>query len=77
MSRVRGLLERVQKLERRQTVGPSPIELTYGSFDAFAAQAQQQIDAGKLCPVDAPVITDILRRWHADGVKLGRGRGQG
>jgi hypothetical protein len=74
VSRVRGLLERVQKLERRQTRGPSPIELLYGSFDAFEVKTQKEIDEGKLCKVDAPVIIDILRSWHATGVKMGRGR---
>lgn len=76
MSRVRGLLERVSKLERRRA-GPSPIEIWYGSFDAFEAETRKQIDAGKLCPVDAPVITAMLRRWHADGVTMGRARRQG
>ncbi len=73
MSRVRGLLERVTKLERRHS-GPSPIELWYGSFDAFDAQAQKQIDGGALCKADMPVILDILRGWHVNGVKMGRGR---
>lgn len=73
MSQVRALLERVRRLEHRQA-GPSPIEIWYGSFQVFEEQTQKQIDARRLCEVDMPVIVYILRTWHADGVKLGRGR---
>lgn len=77
MSRVRGLLERVSKLERRQGGGPSFFDIHYGSFDAFAQRTQREIDEGRMCPVDGPVILEVLRRWHTDGVKLGRARRQG
>ena len=73
MSQVRALLERVRRLEHRRG-GPSVIEIWFGSLSEFETQTQKQIDAGRLCGVDMPVVVAILRRWHADGVKLGRAR---
>ncbi|AXQ94805.1 hypothetical protein LV780_13895 [Cereibacter azotoformans] len=67
MAGVRGMLQRVAKLEAARTSKPSPIEAIYGSVDAFAAECMAGVEAGKLCPVDMPVVIECLRRWHRDG----------
>lgn len=67
MSRVRGMLERVRRLEQLRA-RPSPIEVMWGSFSEFESNAQKQIDAGNLCPQDMPHVLGALRRWHEDGV---------
>lgn len=71
MSRVRGLLERIAKLERNQGGGPTIFDHWYGSFDAFEAESHEQTN---LCQTDWPVVLSVLRTWHTTGVKLGRGR---
>lgn len=67
MLRIRSLVERVRRLE--QTVSPrSPIEQMYGgSLEAWEAEVQQGIEAGKLCHMDAPVVLACIQRWHREG----------
>lgn len=50
----------------------SPFALAFGSFDAFAAWANDEIATGVLDPRDFPIIVHCLRRWEADGT-WGRG----
>lgn len=68
MASVRSLLARVQRLEAARAAPRSPIEVAYGSMDAFAEQVQAGIDAGTLDRVDMPVVITALRKWHTDGV---------
>lgn len=71
MTNVRGMLRRVQKLEKARQPPPrrpSPIEVAYGSVDAFADAAQAGIDAGKLDRDDMAVVIASVRRWHSDKV---------
>lgn len=77
MAGVRGMLQRVAKLEAQRTPKPSPIEAIYGSVDAFADEVQAKVGEGKLCPVDMPVVIECLRRWHRDGDYGVRGTGNG
>ena len=65
------MLVRVQKLEAARAVLKSPIEVAYGSMDAFAIKVQVDVVAGKLDRTDAPVLVASLRRWHADRVWAG------
>ena len=68
MSSVRALLTRVGKLEAGRVTPRSPIEVAYGSFDAFADTVNTDIGAGKLDAVDGPLLLNAIRRWHRDGV---------
>lgn len=74
MSGVRSLLTRVARLEAQRATPRSPIEVAYGSMDAFAEQVQAEIDAGKLDRADMPVVLAALRRWHDDAVWQGWSR---
>ncbi len=62
------MLDRVRKLEAARAAPRSPIELTYGSFDAFEDQTLALIDEGKLDRGDMVAVLTALRRWHADRV---------
>lgn len=67
MLRIRSLVERVRRLE--EAVSPrSPIELMFGSLNAFEAEMEQGIKAGKLCHMDAPVVLRCIRSWHGNNV---------
>lgn len=66
MAGARSLLARVQRLEHAKTVR-SPISRDYGSFDAFAAECEVMMDAGKLDRADFPVVLYCLRKWETDG----------
>jgi hypothetical protein len=73
---VRALAERVRRLEQLRA-RPSPIEVMYGSIDAFEAEMQRGIDAGRFDRGDMPHVLAAIRRWHDDGawqawVKLGQ-----
>jgi hypothetical protein len=76
MYRTRSLLARVQRLEH--ALNPqSPIEIMYGSLEAWEAEVQQCIDMGKLCPRDVPILIHCIRRWHREGVwSMWRRRGR-
>lgn len=64
MANVRALLTRVAKLEAARAAPRSPIEVAYGSMDAFA-EASEHLG---LDPVDWPIVLQCLRRWHDEGV---------
>ncbi len=65
MPGVRGMTKRVRRLERARSPR-SPIERMYGSLDAFAAEVQSEIAAGKLCRHDGPLILKSIERWHRE-----------
>ena len=67
MAGVRGMLQRVAKLEAQLAPRLSPIAALYGSTEAFAADCMAEVDAGKLCGTDMPIILDCLRRWDSEG----------
>lgn len=67
MAGVRGMLQRVTKLEAQLAPRLSPIAALYGSTEAFAADCMAEVDAGKLCGTDMPIILDCLRRWDREG----------
>lgn len=66
MSAVRGLLTRVTRLEQARVVPRTPIELAYGSLEAWEAEVQADIDSGKADPVDMPLVLKSVRRWHTE-----------
>ncbi|MBP6013150.1 MAG: hypothetical protein KBA31_13065 [Alphaproteobacteria bacterium] len=53
----------MRRLETRVT-SRSPIEIAYGSLDAFVEKVQGDIDAGTLDRIDMPIILNCIRRWH-------------
>lgn len=67
MAGVRGMLQRVARLEAQRSPKPSPIQLMYGSVDAFADECMAGVERGKFCAVDMPVLIACVRRWHRDG----------
>ena len=67
MAGVRGMLQRVAKLEAQLAPRLSPIAALYGSTEAFAAECMAEVEAGKLCGTDMPIILDCLRRWDREG----------
>jgi hypothetical protein len=42
-------------------------EQWYGSLEAFEHETHKDIEAGKLCKTDMPIILACIRRWHSDG----------
>lgn len=68
---VRSMLARVAKLEAQHAAPRSPIEIVYGSMEAFVELAQADIAAGKLDSIDFPIIINCLRKWHRDGLWAG------
>jgi len=67
MAGVRGMLQRVAKLEAQLAPRLSPIAALYDSTEAFAADCMAEVEAGKLCGTDMPIILDCLRRWDREG----------
>lgn len=67
MTELRSLMKRVQRLEAGRALPRSPFVVMHGSFDAFAALVQEQIDAGQLDGIDMPIVLASLRRWETDG----------
>ncbi|WP_444461169.1 hypothetical protein [Rhodobacter capsulatus] len=67
MAGVRGMLQRLAKLEAQLAPRLSPIAALYGSTEAFAADCMAEVEAGKLCGTDMPIILDCLRRWDREG----------
>jgi hypothetical protein len=72
MADVRAMLKRVAALERARSAPRSPIEVWYGSLDAFEAKVQADMDAGALDRRDMPGVLAALRRWHTDPQVWGR-----
>ena len=68
MPNVRALLTRVAKLEAPQVAPRSPIEVAYGSMEAFADRVNADISAGRLDGIDMPMVLAALARWHRDRV---------
>lgn len=62
---VRNLLARVAKLEQSRTP-TSPIEIWFGSLDAFADDLRAGIAAGTYDPKDMPVVIAAVERWHRE-----------
>lgn len=60
---IRGLQKRARRLERLHSPR-SPLEVAYGSLDAFVADAQAKIEVGRFCSIDGPIILNCVRRWH-------------
>ena len=67
MAGVRSMLTRVRRLEQVRTPVLSPIVQAFGSFDAFTAWTEEQVEAGALDPRDMPVVVSCLARWERDG----------
>jgi hypothetical protein len=63
---VRNLLARVAKLEQSRTP-TSPIEIWFGSLDAFTDDLRAGIVAGIYDPADMPMVIAAVERWHRDG----------
>lgn len=61
------MLGRVRRLEHARAPVRSPISAAWGTFDAFAADCEVLMDAGKLDRTDFPVVLYCLRRWETDG----------
>lgn len=68
MSGVRSLLSRVARLEQARAAPRSPFEAAYGSLDAFEAEVQADIAAGKLEPVGMAAVLTSIRKWHDEGL---------
>lgn len=66
MASVQSLLSRVARLEVRSRQPRSPIEIAYGSHDAFEDKVQADILAGKLDKVEMPLVLAALRRWQLE-----------
>ena len=67
MSGVRAMLARVQRLEQSR----SPVSVfvaAWGSFDAFAAECEADMDAGRLDRADFSEVLRCLSRWETDGI---------
>jgi hypothetical protein len=60
------MLARVQRLEQARAVR-SPFALAFGSFEAFAAECEADMAAGRLDSTDFPVVLASLARWERDG----------
>jgi hypothetical protein len=67
MPGVRALLGRVQRLEEAHKPSNSPFVAFWGSFDAFAAECEAKIVAGKL-DKEFREILEILARQHEQGL---------
>lgn len=61
------LRRRTAKLEKVRKPLPSPIANLYGSWDCFADQVYQAVNAHKL-DADFVDVLDILRAWEVDGI---------
>lgn len=72
---VKGLQKRVRRLELARSPR-SPIECLFGSLEVFEAWVQAEIDAGKTCRFDGPLVLNAIRRWHREGL-FGAWRRQG
>ena len=62
---VRSLLARVAKLEQARTP-TSPVELWFGSIEAFSEEMRAGIATGIYDQRDMPVVIAGVERWHRD-----------
>ena len=67
MAGVRSMLARVKRIEAVRAPVLSPIALAFGSFDAFAVWADEQIAFGVLDPRDFPIVLRCLASWERSG----------
>ena len=67
MAAVRSMLARVRRIEAVRAPALSPIALAFGSFDMFAAWADDEMATGTLDSRDFPIVVLCLKRWDADG----------
>jgi hypothetical protein len=65
MTGVRNLQKRLRRLERARSPR-TPIECWFGSLENFEAQTQAEIDAGRMCQFDGPLLIECIRRWHRE-----------
>ena len=49
----------------------TPINGWYESLDSFIEQLQAEIDAGRLCRFDGPILIACIRRWHREELWAG------
>lgn len=68
MPSARSLLARVQRLEEARRAPRSPFEVGWGSVDAWAAEVQAGIDAGRYDAIDMAHVVTCIRKWHANGL---------
>ena len=61
------MLTRVRRLEQVRAPVLSPIIQAFGSFEAFTAWTEEQVEAGALDSRDMPVVVRCLARWERDG----------
>lgn len=54
-------------MERERAPVRSPFAAAYGSFEAFAAECETGMDAGRLDRADFSVVLSSLARWERDG----------
>lgn len=68
MPDVRSMLQRVKRLEAARAAPRSPFELSYGSLAGFEDVCNEGVAAGRLDPIDMPIVLACIRRWHVDRV---------
>lgn len=82
MASVRALAERVRRLEQARVAARSPVELVFGSLEAFAEKTRADVDAGLLDPDDMlgpdgnGGVLRAIRAWHDQQVWAGWRRTQ-
>lgn len=82
MSSVRALAERVRRLEAARTAAKSPVELVFGSMQAFADKTRADVDAGlldrddMLGPNGQGGVLRAIQAWHDQQVWAGWRRNQ-
>lgn len=67
MTRVRGLVKRVRRLELARAPR-SPFERAFGTLQAYVAEIQAGIDAGKYDRVEMPLVLNSIIAWHSQGL---------
>lgn len=61
---IRAMLARVQRLEQTRTPVRSTFAAAFGSFEAFVAECEAGMDAGRLDRADFSVVLCCLVRWE-------------
>lgn len=70
MGNVKGMLDRVRKLERTRGASADMVAWVRDTFTDALAQ-------GKLCPMDGPVVLGCLLGWLSDGTARAGTAGEG
>jgi hypothetical protein len=82
VSSVRALAERVRRLEAARTAAKSPVELVFGSFEAFAEKTRADVAAelldrdDMLGPDGNGGVLRAIQAWHDQKVWGGWRRNQ-